>query len=224
MTLGQGDDRGVTMKLIMDERIKYRLTGLVVILAMAALFIPAIVKNSNHHFAENVKLAVRLPAKPRPPNVQIPSKKVLFQTVKKNTAALPKVTPQPSMAIAKATLISTPSQIPAVPQLLASTLAKSSAKSSLVPVPQFKASSPVLAKKEVYAVQLASFVQQNNAASLVTHLRSKGYIASYNKYSGKRGDFYKVMVGQVNQKEEALHLQQELATSMKLNGFIVKQG
>ena len=35
------------MKFVMDERIKHRLTGLVVILSIAAIFLPEQVKKSN---------------------------------------------------------------------------------------------------------------------------------------------------------------------------------
>ena len=67
-------------------------------------------------------------------------------------------------------------------------------------------------------------MQQKNAQTLVTILRGKGYIASYNKFSGKQGEYYKVFVGQLQQKNEAITLQKKLALSMQLNGFIVKTG
>ena len=41
------------MKFVMDERLKHRLTGVVVILAIAAIFVPAVMKKSNQHSKQN---------------------------------------------------------------------------------------------------------------------------------------------------------------------------
>ena len=71
---------------------------------------------------------------------------------------------------------------------------------------------------------MASFTRQENAKSLVSQLRSKGYIASYNKFSGKQGEFYQVVVGQLNQKDEAINLQKKLVASTRLTGFVIKTG
>ena len=78
--------------------------------------------------------------------------------------------------------------------------------------------------KQGYGVQLASFTQQRNAEYLVARLRKQGFVASYNKFSGKQGQFYQVVVGLVNQKNDAIDLQKKLATNMQLNGFIIKTG
>jgi DedD protein len=80
------------------------------------------------------------------------------------------------------------------------------------------------AQKEAYAVQLASFAQQDNAKSLVSLLRKKGYRASYEKLDSKKGAIYKVLVGRVPQKDVAHTLQKELANNLQLKGFVVKTG
>ena len=35
------------MKLMMDERVKHRLTGVVVLVSIAVIFVPAMIKKSN---------------------------------------------------------------------------------------------------------------------------------------------------------------------------------
>lgn len=230
------------MKLVMSERVKYRVTGLVVIMSVAAIFVPTLMKNSNHRFEENISLAVHLPAKPTPPKVLIANENTLFQSVKVAHADIPKVVEElRATQIAKAETLNTRSVVPAAPVASKPLIAK--AELAIVPAAKIAASTPpkILAKvvepkaiklsdvkkevyKEVYAVQLASFSQQDNAKSLVNRLRSKGYIASYNKFSGKQGEFYKVLVGQLHEKDKAQHLQKQLADSLQLHGFVVKTG
>lgn len=81
-----------------------------------------------------------------------------------------------------------------------------------------------LAKKEVYAVQLASFAKVSNAQALVQRLRSKGYKATYSRVASKSGPVYKVQVGHSPSKRDVLKIKERLASSMQLNGFIVNTG
>ncbi|MGQ3887719.1 SPOR domain-containing protein [Legionella sp. CNM-1927-20] len=72
-----------------------------------------------------------------------------------------------------------------------------------------------------YAVQLGTFSQQSNAIALVNKLKNKGYQAAYRKVVGKNGVAYRVIVGQLSQKQQAIVLQQRLASAMQLQGLIV---
>lgn len=217
------------MKFLMDERVKHRLMGLIVILSIAAIFIPAIMKKSNQRFEESISISVRLPAKPKPPVVAVPERKALFQSVKATQVEVPPLAAEPERPqMAKAEPIL---QKPVVAKPKESVLAKSMlAKMELAhaPKPALNAKKPTKplssSPKEVYAVQLASFTQQSNAESLVIRLRQKGYKASYTKFSGKQGEYYKVVVGELAQRGEAVHLQKKLADNMQLNGFIVRTG
>lgn len=79
-------------------------------------------------------------------------------------------------------------------------------------------------KKDLYAVQLASFTQMSNAQSLVNRLRTKGYKANFIKASGKNGSMYKVYVGHSPRKMDVMKVKSQLASAMQLNGFIVNTG
>ena len=230
----------------LSEQVKYRLTGLVVVVSIAAIFLPAMMKKQNHHYIENMNLSVKLPAKPVPPKVNIVNEKALFQSVKVAHVDIPKVVIKPNVSqLAIAEPLSIKSIVPVMPvitskapmlakaKLIAKPVVVAKKESTVVPVvakrvnaaaPTKVAKAVIVPKKGMYSVQLGSFVQQNNAKILVDRLRSKGYVASYNKFSGKQGAFYQVIVGQLHQKEEAKSLQKKLADSMRLNGFIVKQG
>lgn len=219
------------MKFEVSEQVKYRLTGVVVVLAVALIFIPAMLKKQNHHFVENMNLSVKLPAKPVPPKVNIVTEKTLFNSVKVAKADLPIVVAPHVSQLAIAEPISRKSVVPAAPILTskihllakANTKIASVASASPAAAKRKLVNKTVASNKEVYSVQLASFTQQTNAKVLVDRLRSKGYKASYNKFSGKRGEYYQVLVGELSQKEAQI-LQKKLADSLQLNGFVVKKG
>lgn len=80
------------------------------------------------------------------------------------------------------------------------------------------------AKRELYALQLASFAQVSNAQSLVNRLRSRGYKATYVRVGGRSGSTYKVYVGHSPDRNQVMRLKTQLAQAMQLNGFVVNTG
>ena len=211
------------MKIEMSERLKHRLTGLVVVISIAIIFLPAMMKKSNRRFEETVHVAVKLPHKPQVASVSVPGKKVLFDSVKVAHVEIPPF-PKAPEKIASAEPI----------KLVAPALASQLAKLEIPPVklrkkplvlPSAKISKIISMhlNNDRYGVQLASFSQQINAQQLVNRLRQHGYTANYTPIQGKKGRaIYKVVVGSLAQKEAALILQKKLAANLKLSGFIVK--
>ena len=204
----------------MDERVKHRLTGVVVIVSVAVIFLPAMLKKSNQRFEENIHISLKLPSKPVPPKVAMPSQKVMFESIKVAHVELPKAVEdtQPAL-IAKAESLSKPP---------APLLAK------VEPIPLVK---PVIApekkvaiqikkdlKKDLYGVQVASFIEERNAISLVARLNKEGFSATYATFTGKQGKFYQVVVGALNEKTQAINLQKKLAENLQLNGLIIRTG
>lgn len=108
--------------------------------------------------------------------------------------------------------------LPAKAQIAAKNIKKST------PVRIAKKPTPKTTVQGRYAVQLATFSKQQNADSLVTRLRAKGYKASYNKVNTAQGTVYKVIVGPGHPKEQAKILQQQLASVMQIRGFLVTTG
>ena len=197
------------MAFVMEERVKHRLTGLLVILSVALICFPAMMKKSNQRIEEKVSVSLKLPNKPLPPRVAMPNPQTLFQEVKVAHVDLP--VEQPSAP-------PLPSKIAAIPPL-PGIVSRATPAPIAVVKPDLKL---IAAKKTVYAVQLASFSQQKNAQQLVERLRAQGFVASYAKRSNQQGPFYQVLVGQLNQRDDALHLQKKLVSRLRLNGFVVK--
>lgn len=80
-------------------------------------------------------------------------------------------------------------------------------------------------KRDIYALQLASFSQVTNAQALVNKLRVKGYKANFVKIPTGRGNaVYKVYVGHSPRKDDVMRLKTQLASAMQINGFVVNTG
>ncbi|KTD36372.1 Sporulation domain-containing protein [Legionella nautarum] len=293
------------MKLVIDERVKHRLIGLAVILSIAAIFAPAIMKKSNQRIDGNMSVSVELPPKPLQPDVAMTEKNAMFEKVKVAHVELPEVAEeQPAPALAKAEPLSQMKDVnyrtvepvnqnfsldqeslnvdsenfaredlPAVVEKTAATptvkttnvavvhkiakaetfplkikpkakivaknsnkpdkpVVKSVAKPKISVAKPKPITKPVIKKtaknavpvKGKYAVQLATFTRLRNADSLISKLRGKGYKASYNKVKTSEGIVYKVVVGQVQKREQAQLLQKKLASAVQIRGFIVTTG
>jgi DedD protein len=235
------------MKIVLDERLKHRLIGLAVILSLAAIFAPAIMKKSAQHMEKDIGMRMQLPAKPALPSVAVKKEKEVFKSVKVAHVKLPELPPvsveqvetklvKIDMAHSKARKLAKGTADAALPP--------STARTQFAEAPPQKLEKPTLtvtkkiAEKRgqaksapassaiannqlVYSVQLASFAHRQNALVLVNKLKSKGYIARIDKISSKQGDQYKVFVGKSREREQALKLKNQLANGMQLHGFVV---
>jgi DedD protein len=85
-----------------DERTKHRLTGLAVILAVAIIFVPAMIKKSNQRLEENIHLSVQLPPKPSAPKVVMAQKDAMFEAVNQMTMEVPVTAAAPAIQVAQA--------------------------------------------------------------------------------------------------------------------------
>lgn len=220
------------MKFTMDERRKHQLIGVVVMIAIAAIFIPAFIKNSmDNNMDERMTLTIHLPPKPTVPKIVKPNPEKVFASVKVAELHLSNEQPIPEKRLytVKAEPINSVNTLPKNIQV-----AKISTDKATTITPSKAAKSPALAKvitptnsttpQAFYAVQIASFTVQQNAQLLVKNLQKKGYKAMLTKVNGQRGEFYKVIVGQLKEKKAAHDLKLKLAGNYNMNGFVVKVG
>lgn len=230
----------------MSDRIKHRVVGFLVIASLLVIFLPAMLRNSNHNFEKNIKIALKVPSKPNLPKVDIPNHKELFKSVKvvkpqKITVA--KI--HKNFLIAKAeplevkNLSSQNSQILSIAdnKFNKKTYVKIAANSQQNPqklsvhnvnpsdINKVKNTIKIAhhTQSTIFSIQVATFMQKNNADILVARLKNKGFYAASNSVKNDKGIvLYQVVVGKVNQREQALDLQKKLASIMQLNGFIIK--
>ncbi len=212
-------------KLALDERVKHRLTGVLVIVSIAIIFLPAMLKRSNQHLNEHVNVSVKLPPKPVLPNVAMVQEKAIFSEVKVAEVNIPTVAAAPpSSKLVQVAFQDMPKSVVVSKVAGPTTVNNMPAKVSLSHklAANLKATLPTHSKvptqKEMYAVQLAAFNQEQNAVALVSRLRSKGYAAKYNK----QGVMYKVVVSSLGSRDNARVLQKKLADSLQMTGLIIR--
>lgn len=196
------------VKKILDERIKHRAVGLIVVLSLMIIFLPAMMRQSNQRLDEFVSF--RLPKKPVLPQVATLEKAPMFKTVKIATIHIPVVT-KVHTTIAHAKALSVPVEDENKIQTAKIEIHK-----------QQVAESKAMRTNEVFTIQLATFSQEVNAKALVKTLRAKGFEASSQMITNQQGSFYQVIVGQLKHRDQAIDLQKKLVNNTQLNGLIIK--
>jgi len=217
------------MKWFTDDKIKHRVIGLAVLMSIALVFIPAMVKKSNQRLDEKMNLSVRMPPKPSSTQVVAEKPKELFKALTVAHVVLPQVVENKSaIKIARAESLSGQTMATRTVIQKAPVIANNPNKvnksvpnlaSVKLPLAVKIATQMKTVKQDMFSVQLASFARQDNALSLIQQLYKKGFKASYDK----RGGQYRVLVGQL-QLDQAKNLQKKLANVTQLNGFLVKVG
>lgn len=238
------------MNLSIDERTKHRLTGLVVLIAIAIIFLPAMLRKSNQRLEESIHLSVQIPPKPTTPKVAVAEEKAVFETVKVEKLPMPNtLKPKRASQIARIDNLKDKPKVqveipveksaPIQPKV-AKVIDKKDSPVFVKQAPQaaplvVKSTLPVQVKiqqasdtsekimQQQYSVQLASFAVQQNAEKLVSRLKEQGYKARYQKIASGDSSLYKVTVGQLSDRADAKKLQEKLSKTTQIDGFIVKR-
>lgn len=189
----------------MDKRLKQRLIGAAVLVALAVIFLPMLLTGP----VERQALDVPIEVPPRPRITATPTAPEPLAEV-----------PVPSRARPVATL---------EPPLAAESESQPASQSSVVeeraPVPTPVVESepepvPVDEALAAWAVQVGSFGSQVNAMGLRDRLREQGYSA-YVESASEQSRFYRVRVGPVIDRTEARALQQRLESELDTATLIV---
>ncbi len=196
------------MKKIFDERTKHRLIGLIVVLALMVIILPAMMRESNTNFDEFT--SYKVPKKPPLPQVSVLDKKAIFQTVNVAKLTIPKTKPV-VLEIAQAQPLHQPVTQDQIVQAASTAIQK-----------QQTLEAKKMRFNEVFTVQLASFNQEVNAQTLIQKLRSQGFAASQQKVKSSQGVVYQVIVGKMKHRNQAVDLQKKLVDNTQLNGLIIK--
>ena len=197
----------------MNEQIKQRLVGAVVLVSLAVIFIPMLLDGGNDstmpRFGSNIPdksdinfEPLEIPLKPQEPAAQRP------RVIEK--AETPAKTPEPPKSdVPEKT---TSAQKPAVekPKVEA---AKESAPASN--------DSPTGDEPVAWVVQVGSFGQSDNALALRDKLRKKGFTAFVEKYSDKGKTSYRVRVGPELKRSTAEEHLKQLQEKLQIKGLIM---
>lgn len=193
---------GACRMALLDNGLKQRMVGALVLLALAVIFLPMLLSRED----ESQRVQVDAPAMPEAPevpevelqpvNVAQPQELADEPVDSEAAQGLEVIEAEPSVAPTKPAAIEPlPAQQPAAPSKL---------DANSLPIS--------------WSVQLASLSSSEGAQKLQKTLRSQGYNAYVRTFDGMN----RVFVGPLIERAEADRLRDQLNRQHKLNGFVVR--
>ena len=210
-----------------QEHVKHRITGFIVLLSIMLILLPALISKSNERAEKERRFSLQT-TMPKPKAMTFKIEKIAapVQLAENTVIVEPKpvvVEPEP-VIVEPAPVIVEPAPIVVAPQraVVAPRPAVTPRINPRRPLTEPLRRPRATLKSELFAVQVASFVEQKNALNLIKSLKQKGFSANY-KLVRERGHLvYKVTVGSMQNRLQALQLQQKLAETAQVRGFIVQ--
>ncbi|MEJ2685681.1 MAG: SPOR domain-containing protein [Gammaproteobacteria bacterium] len=198
---------------MVEERVKQRLVGAIVLVALAVIFIPMILQGPDDGSGSGSSLppppkVVQQPLPSVPPPATVPARPAEGTALGGSPDKHGASTPPASEA----------SQQPrARPETSTAPTAAPSAATGHQQGGNHAGDQALTA----WVVQVGSFSQQDNATSLRDKLRTKGFKAFVQQASTSEGAVYRVEVGPILKRADADALRDKLQTQMQLKGLVV---
>lgn len=187
----------------MEERLRQRLVGATVLVALAVIFVPMLLDNAGREVSVDDGPVI-------PPKSHLGSD---FHSLSRN------VERQPSEdAVEGGKLVEQVFSKPNEAGRIAVPSTGTSQVSTLTKKGQDEESQGSIS----WAVQLGSFAKRENAVALERRLRKKGYSAFVKEFSGSKGNVYRVRVGPELLRAEAKELRAQLQRELELEGMVVR--
>ncbi|TBU90550.1 SPOR domain-containing protein [Phytopseudomonas dryadis] len=195
----------------MDNVLKQRMVGALVLVALAVIFLPMLLSRPDE-LRHVVVEAPTIPSKPVVPEIE------MQPVIVPDPQELPDE-PVPGESPAEAEILPPDSEPPAVAETPVP--APTPAKPAEVAPPPQKAPAERLDANSLpvsWSVQLASLSSRPGAETLQKTLRAQGY----NAYIRNADGMNRVFVGPLIERVEADRLRDQLNRQHKLNGFVVR--
>ncbi|MFC0708115.1 SPOR domain-containing protein [Azorhizophilus paspali] len=205
----------------LDKRLKQRIIGALVMLALAVIFLPMLFTRED----EVRQVVVEAPPMPEAP----PAPKVELEPVAVPEPVVLPEEPQSVPVVAGTPAASVPSTppaatAPAAPAVSANAPAKPQAAASAPTPPPAQANATEASRLDAnslpvaWSIQLASLSNTANAQALQKTLRGQGYNAYIRHVDGMN----RIYVGPVAERSEANRLRDQLKRQHSLSGFVVR--
>jgi DedD protein len=199
----------------MDQMLKQRLIGAIVIIALAVIFIPMILEGPDDELSSRTQDMPPAPTidyqteveLPVPEELTEPSEPLADTTTEQEVSAIP----EPPMSQPEAVILET--EAPAKPAEPA--VAKPTS-------PAIPSRSTTSISQGDWILQVGSFSQQANALSLRDRLKKSGYQASVKDVKAAGGTIHRVLVGPVSDRPAAEKLRNKLASEQKLTAMVLE--
>lgn len=191
----------------MNLHVKQRIIGLLVLIAILAIFLPLLFHNS-HPDQQSMNLAKKIPTPPSEPQVQLQLPTTLpANSVTTVAVAQPATTEQAAAVKPVAAVVKKPVSKPAKKAIV-----KTATKALLA---------VSLDAPKAWVLQVASFADPSNVKRLLKTLRASGYNA-YARASHRDRRIVGVFVGPEIHKKDIVRIQKTLKKKLHLSGVIQK--
>jgi DedD protein len=199
----------------MDQMLKQRLIGAIVIIALAVIFVPMILEGPDD------KLSPRTQDMPPPPTID-------FQT--EVELPVPEEPAEPAGSLADTSTEQEASAMPEPPMSQPEAVtSKAEAPARQAEPAVSKQPSPVIPSRTATSItqggwilQVGSFSQKANALSLRDRLKKSGYQVSVLEVKGASGTIHRVLIGPVSDRPAADKLRDKLASEQKLTAMVLE--
>ncbi len=190
----------------MEQQLKQRLVGAVVLISLAVIFIPIILEGPDDEWTPRDHTI------PEPPQVDYRAELEL---------SLPEVLPEAEPSGLAAAETAQPTPAPAS-ESSDSTSPPAAAKVADNPEPAGSAAQPAqTALGPGWYAQVGSFSQPANAGALRERINASGFRAHLQQAAGGKGTSYRVLVGPEASREQAEKLLGRLDSTLKMKGIVI---
>lgn len=185
-----------------DNRLKQRLIGAVVLVALAVIFIPMLLSGGRDMqmpvFASNV------------PDRSAEIKNIKHIDVEEMQKTTPRSVNPKRVPVTKGT--PEPKVVKTAPSSIIEDIKKGTTSTKVIKTPT----------KKVWALQVGSFSKKTNALALQDKLRGKKYHAFVDRIIRNNKAVYRVRIGPEATKVKAEALKKKIQKEMKLSGLVIK--
>ncbi len=199
----------------MDQKLKQRLTGAVVLVSLAVIFIPIILEGPDDEWTPRSHSLPEAPAVEYQAEIELP---------------LPEETPVSLAIPEKETSTHPESESIVIEETVATEVVETKPVPAKVPEPQpvvqkKPAAPPVAAPAALPAgwyIQVGSFSQEMNATGLRERIVAWGFEVRTQKISTGKGTAYRVLVGPSASRAKAEKLRDKLVSKHQIKGIVVE--
>jgi DedD protein len=198
----------------MNQLLKQRLVGAVVLVSLAVIFIPIILEGPDDEWSP------RTQGMPEPPQIT-------YHTEGEAKLPLPVEEPPQVVSPVPAGLTAEPppqagAEIPATTPSPPPAAGPAAAAPEPAPVPASKSPPPAPVATGDWAIQIGRFNQRLNAQGLRDRLKKAGYAAFLQEDRTDSGKSWRVLVGPLKTRGDAEKIRDELASKRQLKGFVIQ--
>jgi DedD protein len=198
----------------MEQQLKQRLVGAVVLVSLAVIFIPIILEGPGDEWAPRNQTI------PQPPPLDFRTDMELpLPDSEPQTGAGP-VTASPAKAQSATAEEDSKDVTAAAPAVVREPEPAAAPAQTVAPKAHRQPASAALA--DGWYAQVGSFSQQANAAALRERLAKSGYSAHLQQIATGKSSSYRVLVGPEQGRDRAETLLKKLATDQQLKGIVIE--